>query len=128
MTEVPEQEAAQEEVVYSPLYGPACPCGQPATHTLVLHFWPVDRPPLSRGIHNSVRMYPGIVACKEHAQAMALTGQRMLDKAVTHVRTLFVKLSLSDPDLADCLIDVRTIDEALKMWAEPPGHTTLVMH
>lgn len=122
----PEQEP--EQVVYAPQWADKCPCGAPSTHTLVLHFWPVDRPPLTRGIHNSVRMFPGIVACEEHARAMAFTGERMLNKVFQHVRELFTKLSLSDPDLKDCLIDVRTFDEAAKMWSEPPGHTTLIVH
>ena len=129
MNEVTEQEAPQEEqLVYAPHWADKCPCGARSTHTLVLHFWPIDRPALSRAQHNSVRMYPGLVACAEHAQSMAFTGERMLDKTMSHVRELFTKLSLSEPDMRDCLIDVRTLDEAAKMWVEPPGHATLVMH
>ena len=129
----PTVEQLQEEVqiVHVPRYEPKClhpGCVAKATHALVMHFWPVDRPGLTRGVHNSVRMYPAVVACGAHAKNMALAGERMLDKAVRHVRELFAKLSLSEPDLSDCLIDIRTVDEALKMWAEPPGHTTLIVH
>lgn len=126
------QEAPQEEqLVYAPRYAAKCEhpgCVAKASHTLVLHFWPIDRERPTRGIHNSVRMYPGVVACGAHAKNMALAGERMLDKAVRHVRELFTKLSLSAPDMADCLIDVRSLEEALKMWAEPPGHATLILH
>lgn len=122
------QEQEPEQVVYAPQWGDKCPCGARSTHTIVLHFWPLDRPGVTRGTHNSVRMFPGLTACTEHAEAMAFTGERMLDKVFQHVRELFAKLSLSDPDLKDVLIDIRTLDEAAKMWAEPPGHTTLIVH
>lgn len=132
MNEVNGQEAPQEEqLVYAPRYAERCEhpgCVAKASYTLVLHFWPVDRPPLSRAQHNSVRMFPGVVACGAHAKNMALAGERMLDKVMLHVRDLFTKLSLSDPDMRDCLIDVRTLDEAAKMWSEPPAHSTLIVH
>jgi hypothetical protein len=129
----PKAEQLQEEVqiVHVPSYDAKClhpGCVARSQYALVLHFWPVDRPSQTRGIHNSVRMFPAVVACGAHAKNMALAGERMLDKAVRHVRELFTKLSLSDPDLKDCLIDVRTLDEALKMWQEEPGHTTLIVH
>lgn len=132
MNEVNGHGAAQEDqLVYAPRYAERCEhpgCVAKAAYTLVLHFWPIDRERPARAPHNSVRMYPGIVACGAHAKNMALAGERMLDKVMRHVRELFTKLSLSEPDMRDCLIDVRSLEEAAKMWAEPPGHATLIVH
>jgi hypothetical protein len=94
-------------------------CGAPATHTIVLHFWPVDTHRLFRHARNSVKMFPGVVACDAHKFSLSEIGLHVLATAHGHVRLLFEKLSKAGPDLADPLIDLKTIDEAMKLWREP---------
>ena len=126
-----EAKTAEAQAEIPPRLEPRCErpgCRKAAAYTIVLNFWPVDRPRPARALHNAVRMFPGIVACDDHKFELRVIGMRVIQMAVSHVRTLFEKLSLSQPDMGDCLIDLRTIDHAQKMWREPPGHSTTILH
>jgi hypothetical protein len=112
-------------VTVAPPYSETCECprcSQPATHTVVLHLWATDDIPAFRGLHNSVRMYPSVAACDGHKKYLHEIGLRMLEKCIAHARDLFKALSKEAPDLKDVMIDVRTIDEAMKLWLEPTKH------
>lgn len=97
-----------------------CPgCRAQATHTVVLNLWAVDDLKPFRGEHNAVRLYPAVVSCDKHKVMLHEIGFQMLKKAFGHARTIFQKLSKEPPDMADTLIDVRTIAEAMKLWHIP---------
>lgn len=118
----------QEGVAIPPPYSVTCQCSgckKPAAYTIVLNLWAIDDLPAFRGPHNAVRMFPAIVACEGHKTMLREIGFYALQKAVGHARALFKALSKAEPDLKDALIDARTIDDAMKQWREPPGHSRL---
>lgn len=96
-------------------------CSKKATHTIVMCFWAIDQFKAFRGQHNCVRMFPGVVACDVHKFSLSEIGLHTLRVAHGHVRTLFERLGRAEPDLADGLIELKTIDEAMKIWREPPS-------
>jgi hypothetical protein len=120
-----QQRRRDGEVTVPPAYAETCECprcSKAATHTVVLHLWATDDIQAFRGLHNSVRMYPAVVACEEHKKYLHEIGLRMMDKCIGHARDIFKALSKESPDLKDVLIDVRTVDEAMKLWREPTRH------
>jgi hypothetical protein len=120
-----QQQRRDGAVTVAPPYSDTCDapnCRGAATHTIVLNLWSTEDIRAFRGQHNAVRMFPHIAACDKHKMYLHEIGLRMMDKCIGHARELFTKLSKDPPDLGDVLIDVRPIDEAIKLWREPTKH------
>lgn len=83
-----------------------------------MNFWPVSMQRFMRSTHNSVKLFPNVVACKSCAHSLSEVAQIFIDQALGQVRDHFENLKLSPPDLSDMLIDCVTKDEALAMWAD----------
>lgn len=126
MHEAALQQARRDgAITVAPPYSDTCNapnCRGAATHTIVLNLWAQDDIRAFRGPHNAVRMFPHVVACDQHKTMLHEIGLLMLNKCIAQARELFTKLSKDPPDLSDTLIDVRPIDEAMKMWREPTKH------